>query len=487
MTIKLKKIICILLSCLILCNTCVTTYADAGTAALLVSAGGFDFAAMGATTATIGSIALPVVVVIAIVLVSAYGVETYLNKNADTWVEKKAFMQSKIMEYKTHLGVSLNELMSNMVTGLTVTSAGVIEFTNTCSSYWNDFYTWLVSSNVVYSQAPTGGAYLGSQQVLDITNVTIYTTAYNSTYKYKKFFTNDGSKIYSLYFSANNTILLFTTSSAIYANYSRDGLTWLGNSANMGNNIIGITGENVDISPWGKCYLISNDVTNSFNDGLRDNFNNIDGIISGVELTSSSALAWILAHLKGISISDIPALGNALVGNPSQVIDDALALDPSIADELEVPAGTVVDPVDYIGIIDDIIGGEETTPIDGVDVPLPIVIDPTVDPVDDTTFDPVPEPLPDVGDTLTGSYMFDLTSIFPFCLPFDFLYLIKTLNAEPTAPKITVPLHFANVVNYDFTIDLSMFNGVANILRMGETILFISGLIWFTRSLIIRS
>lgn len=63
--------------------------------------------------------------------------------------------------------------------------------------------------------------------------------------------------------------------------------------------------------------------------------------------------------------------------------------------------------------------------------------------------------------------------------------MISMLSADPVAPRYTVNWHIPIInENLIFTVDLSPFNGVAEICRNMETILFCVGLALVTRSLI---
>ncbi len=114
--------------------------------------------------------------------------------------------------------------------------------------------------------------------------------------------------------------------------------------------------------------------------------------------------------------------------------------------------------------------------------------------------DPSPEPNPNPdpsnpdngdgdnsgeSDVDKGSFVRDLRTLFPFCIPFDLMDCIRLFNAEPVTPKIEIPMHFAFVdVDYTWTIDLKDFNGVATVCRSMFLILFIVGLVLITRNLI---
>ncbi len=98
--------------------------------------------------------------------------------------------------------------------------------------------------------------------------------------------------------------------------------------------------------------------------------------------------------------------------------------------------------------------------------------------------------IPDAKYGDLDSYKLTLTDVFPFCIPFDLIDLVKVFSATPEAPKFSLPLKYPTGFNtwetYDFEVDLSVFDGVAEVVRTLETILFILGLIKITRSSMIR-
>lgn len=78
----------------------------------------------------------------------------------------------------------------------------------------------------------------------------------------------------------------------------------------------------------------------------------------------------------------------------------------------------------------------------------------------------------------------DWKSIFPFCVPFDLIEFLGVLNAEPEAPVIHWRFYVPRIVDYDIVIDLSVFDGVAQIMRTMELLAFCVGLILLTRNII---
>ena len=117
---------------------------------------------------------------------------------------------------------------------------------------------------------------------------------------------------------------------------------------------------------------------------------------------------------------------------------------------------------------------------------------PDAHPLPESGTDPVDPDPPDEGDDSGGGrdesndkWVVDLSKFFPFCIPFDLVYLLDVLDAEPQAPRFEIPLKLpAYGIDYTFVIDLSDFDSVAAVFRTFETILFILGLILLTRELI---
>lgn len=113
---------------------------------------------------------------------------------------------------------------------------------------------------------------------------------------------------------------------------------------------------------------------------------------------------------------------------------------------------------------------------------------PVIDPVPGTKPDPKPDPDPDpapLPDMDTADYRVELSGIFPFCIPFDFVALLKTLDAEPRAPCFDFPVVIP-ALNYreDVKLDLSIFDDVAKVIRLCEKVSFILFLMFVTSKVI---
>mgnify|MGYP004532588945 FL=1 len=136
--------------------------------------------------------------------------------------------------------------------------------------------------------------------------------------------------------------------------------------------------------------------------------------------------------------------------------------------------------------------------------------DPSVNP------DPNPNPNPDPGTnpqpTLkpnpTGTpedptpeqeaspYKADLREVFPFCIPFDLIHLLKVFEADAEAPVFEFPLDIEldnpwtgeKVVDYHhtFKLDMSDYEPVVKILRIFQVVFFIIALMLITRQQMIK-
>ncbi len=108
--------------------------------------------------------------------------------------------------------------------------------------------------------------------------------------------------------------------------------------------------------------------------------------------------------------------------------------------------------------------------------------DPGTDPDPKPDPDPEPAPLPDMD---AADYKVELSGIFPFCIPFDFIALLRTLDAEPRAPCFTFPVVIpALSYREDVKLDLAVFDDVANVIRLCEKVSFILFLMFVTSKVI---
>ena len=138
---------------------------------------------------------------------------------------------------------------------------------------------------------------------------------------------------------------------------------------------------------------------------------------------------------------------------------------------------------------------------------------PAVVPDPDGGTDPQPSGSPDQGSGGDGNtdtdnpedptpeeeaspYKADLREIFPFCIPFDLIHLLKVFEADAEAPVFEFPLDIEmdnpwtgeKVVDYHhtFKLDMSDYEDVIKILRIFQVIFFIIALMLITRQQMIK-
>lgn len=75
----------------------------------------------------------------------------------------------------------------------------------------------------------------------------------------------------------------------------------------------------------------------------------------------------------------------------------------------------------------------------------------------------------------------NITKYFPFCIPWDMIALIKSMNASKKAPVFHFEYTF-KILNYTFIVDVDMSDywKYIKIFRWGMTIFFVIGLFFVT-------
>lgn len=104
-----------------------------------------------------------------------------------------------------------------------------------------------------------------------------------------------------------------------------------------------------------------------------------------------------------------------------------------------------------------------------------------------------PNPTPEQE---ASPYKADLREVFPFCIPFDLIHLLKVFEADAEAPVFEFPLDIEldnpwtgeKVVDYHhtFELDMSDYEPVIKILRIFQVVFFIIALMLITRQQMIK-
>ncbi len=78
----------------------------------------------------------------------------------------------------------------------------------------------------------------------------------------------------------------------------------------------------------------------------------------------------------------------------------------------------------------------------------------------------------------------EFSTVFPFCIPFDFINAIKSLVVSPAVPRWEVDLSGTVLGDTSIVIDMAKFESVAQVARFFEFLAFAVGLMLATRKLI---
>lgn len=163
----------------------------------------------------------------------------------------------------------------------------------------------------------------------------------------------------------------------------------------------------------------------------------------------------------------VPSMFDVLAGQKAS-IEDLLKLKPKLKAALD--AMPALDPA-----------ADPATNNDKVKETVKDAVKEAV-PATDPAQDPIIAPAPDAD---VKKYTYDLSTVFPFCIPFDLVALLKTLCADAKTPKFEVPIAFP-AIDYEYTvvIDLSFLDSAAQVIRACMTVSFILALISITPKMI---
>ena len=198
----------------------------------------------------------------------------------------------------------------------------------------------------------------------------------------------------------------------------------------------------------------------------------------------------------------VASLGN-LVSAPADDLaypsDDYLVKMPDIP-SVDTATGEVTYP-DSIAYTKDDVAAPYPIGDDGVkvpEIPFDIPVDQTSGkPMEDTGTDTDTPSKPGEGtdtdkpsDSVNWPSAGDISlpkliiSKFPFCIPFDVARLIGLLEADPKTPVFHVPLKVGTILDEEIVLDLSQWDNAVRIIRWGELIVFVAGLVLVTRNYI---
>ena len=183
----------------------------------------------------------------------------------------------------------------------------------------------------------------------------------------------------------------------------------------------------------------------------------LNGLCYDYPALAEAVPSVLSAYASGVQVSpnSLPALNAAINAALEALPEPAPAIDPAENTEAYVQAVT--------------------------DAAVSVAPAPAPDPDPE----PAPNPDPDSGMEIVKNYQFDLTQVFPFCLPFDLIRFLEALAAEPEAPRFELPFVVPSLgIDITYVIDLSFMDDVMEIFRYCELVGFAFALIMLTPKMI---
>lgn len=491
-----KKLLLLMFVVYLIFNQTLCVYADV--AGLTVVGGSIATGGLGAAAAVGGGpISLVALAAVGVGLTAA-GLNVELTEASQAaGMTKTDFILSKLEEWGNAGDRSLNQINETIASGVSIGKDGVLHLTNQASKQIEMFGNWLFESdnvisdsNVNTNEVVTLGdynlPYSNSILLSDKNNQNLgYVLSVVGGSKAACFIYKDSQGYYRVSLISNSSFsYTITTSSSTYER----------SSTKQRNYYYALTAVPSFIPTAGVDSLVTNPDL-SF---LYDNTINTGSFINSLDGSFDINEGGILENTFTGDESDWREKAGLL--NPT---DGQTAINPNILSGINAGGVTgTIDISDYIGSIVDVINGtlpkdipytDVSTGITGtVEIPQVIPWDPTIDvtpeldiPSLDDTPALAPDKQADPDESIPSYTISGLQGIFPFCLPFDIYHMLQKLSADPVAPNYTVNWYIPIVdTDLNFTIDLTRFNSVAQVLRTMELIAFCIGLAFVTRSLI---
>lgn len=470
----MKKLFSIIIISLLVWNTCIHPVA-AATPSIVIDGGAVAGGGVAGGTNAKGDLAA----VIAALAMASQGIKVQTVDGTPI-----DFIKDILRDYANFLGYSFDTLCNMWLTNVKILSNGVLDIGINNLTIAKDFLLYLKNGEKLYNpQESTKYVYVGGvacpvigyNQIVDA-----YTDSNNDVYGYKNMKQTDYIIFWSDDFNPKTVYLVSKISP----------LEWQTtiNGGNLGSN--GNYGEQLSTN---HLYLVrqTKSIAKSFLiPYVPDGYNAIRALSADFEVEEDSLDE------------------NQLIGNPSNVNPDDFDNNNIISPGIDLSAlasafginGTV-SISDYLEAITNAINGVSDNVIkvyDSVtglynDVPLTdydvynstsVSYDNNVTDGQDI-IDNNQLPSADQTEHYLKNMQFDLTGIFPFCIPFDIVNLLSKLDVSPVTPH--VHLSFPNPVLDDpivFDLDFSQWNGVAQVVRNAEMVAFVVGLAMVTRNLI---
>lgn len=487
-------------------------------AATITVAGGALSAGGLTGSAAVTALAPYVVPVVAIAL-AGFGINAYVTEaSKQAGMTRSQFVKNTIDDFCSVSSYGAAKFYSLIAKGITVGPTGKIQLSHEASNAISQMIEWMFTQDGMVVDTPAVGdgtvssGTVGNYNAFEVTNSTtklfsqvdpsnsyqtydFYVTVSGASapvYACCCFYTSQGSSSVHFYmslvssasFTATSTSILGTGSSSTSSFYvdSLNSFYRTDKSFFTSFNSAGVS-HSIAV-PYEQTYVNVNDFQNAF---AQYGFQTDAVPVPGQDCFTGTDTDYV-------ENKDLLKPGD---GQATTLDPDVLS---SLADSLAIGSTWTMDITDYLDAItkafdqamEDVKTGiaNLTDAVTGIKEQIAIPDTATADPsISTTTAEDYPSLInPDEIDVdgVAGGLEFDLTNIFPFCIPFDIYRICQLFNAEPVAPSYHVHYTAPYNIVFDFTLDFSSFNQVAAICRQMELLLFCIGLAFITRSMIIR-
>lgn len=463
----------------------------------------------------LGSLLGPTLGVVGVALLGA-GVNVYVTEqSAAQGMTKTQFIEQSMRQWVSERGGSFDHLISTIAEGIHVSPLGRISLTGAAGLLIYQFGNWLFANDAV-SAPPSSGGTIGSLQL----PVNYITLAVNGTFPAPVEGVDKPDAL-----SGSSSVMCVSSSWIYSASNNVYFVCCINGFNNYVYAVSNVSGTSVGVRSGGKgrVYQLSNTVVNSAGDTFYyvscfsvsqldqlSQYNVTVPFYNGTiqeylgaatdtpslpsdDVFTGTAEDWSANRdLLKPGEDDVTVIGNApdllgsaaesfLAGDYVMSVPDYLTsiadlYNQALAAEAAVPV-TATDTATGVAVTDTV---SIASPFEGVDV--------STSAADTDVAGALAVPAASVSAADAVQVMSpDLTTIFPFCIPFDLARVLNLLAADPVIPKYHVRWevpYFAEPIEFD--IDLTPLDGVMAVARTMETLAFVVGLAISTRQVFLR-
>lgn len=505
----MKRLCALITSFFLVFFTFTSVYVKADSASLVVNLGSLASGGLS-DSAFLGTFG-PVAGVLVAYALQANGINTHISEaSAEQGITKTEYIYNTLANWTDITNRDALDVVQSIVNNVQYGSGGTLYFAQDALTTILQLGNWIVSNSEIFSESlpiVSNDTFLniGNYNFPLVNTGDVITSSYTNNsgqtanitinaispevFAFQIRADNSARGMTLVFFSPNRFTLTSTQSGAISSNTQ----TW---TSTQLNNIFYIS--------YHQNYAYTNQLGNFVNIPYIDGYVGETGAKNflnslGTEYSITTNSSDNIDQFYGDTWADnVPGL--SLPEGYTGAIDTGVI--QGLQDQIQGVGDYVIGLQDYIQALEDAINGREAdVPIEDTDssipypVPVPQDITPTYEqvapeeiPVEDEIQDIVnPEITAPSTDVING-LQFDLTQVFPFCIPFDLYELIQKFVAEPVAPHIHIDWDIPFVEsNFTLDIDFSAYNSVAAILRTMELIGAIVGLAIATRAIYLRS